>query len=381
MRGPLAGIRILELGHMLAGPYCGLVLAGLGAEVIKVETAEGDIARRIGPNMVGEQNVYFASLNRNKKSVCLDVSQQDDRKKFNALVASSHALITNLRPSAIRKLGLTYDDLRHINPRIVCVALTGYGLDSPKAEYPAYDYVIQALTGVMALTGDPDSPPTKTGYSAVDNSAGLGAAVGLLAKIVEGRGGQVDLAMYDIMLSQLNYLAAAWLNAQDPPMRYAGSAHPYIVPAQLFRTSDHFLCIFVTHDDFWRRLAEEVGHPEWVSDRAFATMSARRENREAVVGALQEVLLTDTTERWLKRLQPTGIVVSGVETLATALADEQIAARRMTISIESEGGVIRTLGNPIKFGPVDIEPTPPPRLGEHTDMLLSSSPSGGPDED
>ena len=188
MSGPLAGVRVIEVGHMLMGPYCGMLLADLGAEVVKVEPGPaGDIGRSISPHAIGSHNAYFASLNRNKKSVVLDLASESGRD----------------------------DGVKHWNPKIVCVALTGYGLESPYSERPAYDYVIQALTGIMALTGDPDSPPTKTGYSAVDNSAGIMGAVGLLAKLVEGKGGQVDIAMYDVMLSQLNYLAGAWLNAGE----------------------------------------------------------------------------------------------------------------------------------------------------------------------
>lgn len=372
MNGPLAGIRVLEVGHMLAGPYCGLLLADLGAEVIKVESPKGDIARTIGPHYIGDQNVYFASLNRNKKSVCLDVSDPTDRGKFDKLVASAHALITNLRPAAIHKLGLTYDTLGQINEKLVCVALTGYGLKSPKAEYPAYDYVIQALTGVMALTGDPSSPPTKVGYSAVDNSAGLAAALGLLAKIVEGKGGQIDLAMYDIMVSQLNYLAAAWLNSGESPARQPGSAHPYIVPAQLFRTKDGHLCLFVSHDTFWKKFAEEVGDNDWVTDPRFATMAARRNNRHLVVQTVQEALMADTTENWISRLQPIGVVVSGVETLENALQSEQTLARQMIASISTEAGELRTVGNPIKFSGDGVAPEAPPKLGEHNDQLLSA---------
>lgn len=370
MNGPLQGIRVLEVGHMLAGPYCGLLLADLGAEVIKVESPKGDIARAIGPNSVGAHNVYFASLNRNKKSVCLDINAPSDRARFERLVSTADALVTNLRPAAIRKLGLTYDALKQFNERLVCVALTGYGLESPKAEYPAYDYVIQALTGVMALTGEPDGPPTKSGYSAVDNSAGLGAALGLLAKLIEGKGGQIDLAMYDIMVSQLNYLAAAWLNAGERPIRQSGSAHPYIVPAQLFRTQDGHLCVFVTHDDFWRRLAEEVGRPEWVSDKRFATMASRRMNRDLVVAAVQEVLKNDTTASWLRRLEPIGVVVSGIESLEDALQSDQTLARQMIASIDTAAGPLRTVGNPVKFTGEPVMPAPPPLLGEHNDELL-----------
>ena len=276
MSRPLEGIRIVEVGHMLAGPYCGLVLADLGAEIIKVEPPAGDIARSISPHRIGAHNAYFASLNRSKKSIVLDLGSDEGRETLGRIVAGAHALITNLRPSAIKKLGLTYDALRTWNPRLVCVALTGYGLDGPNADRPAYDYVIQAMTGIMYLTGDPSAPPTKAGYSAVDNSAGLVAALGLLAKIVQGEGGQVDVAMYDVMLSQLNYLAGAWLNAGELPERFANSSHPYIVPAQIFPTADGWLTLFITHDQFWQKFCHEIGKDEWVDDPEFAPMANRR---------------------------------------------------------------------------------------------------------
>lgn len=372
MSGPLAGVRVIEVAHMLMGPYCGLLLADLGAEVIKVEPAQGDIARSVSPHWIGPHNAYFASLNRNKKSVVLDLASEGGREALGKLVSDARALVTNLRPSAIKKLGLTYEGLKRWNPNIVCVALTGYGLDSPYAERPAYDYVIQALTGVMALTGDPGSPPAKTGYSAVDNSAAMMGAVGLLAKLVEGKGGQVDVAMYDVMLSQLNYLAGAWLNAGERAGRYPLSAHPYIVPAQLFATRDGWLAVFITHDDFWRRFAEEVGRPEWVSDPRCATMSARRENRESVLALISEALSRDTTEHWTSRLAPLGVVVAGVETMEQALASEHTCARRMVIEIDTPAGPIRAVGNPIKLSGAEDRVDPPPQLGEHNGRVLQA---------
>ena len=374
MNGPLAGVRVIEVGHMLMGPYCGLMLADLGAEVIKVEPAGGDIARRVSPHWIGPHNAYFASLNRNKKSVVLDLASDAGRVALGALVTGARALVTNLRPAAIRKLGLTYDSLKRWNPSLVCVALTGYGLDSPYAERPAYDYVIQALTGIMALTGHPDAPPAKTGYSAVDNSAAMMGAVGLLAKLVEGKGGQVDVAMYDVMLSQLNYLAGAWLNAGERASRYPLSAHPYIVPAQIFATRDGWLALFITHDDFWRRFAEEVGHPEWVSDPRCATMSARREHRDHVLAMISDTLARDTTERWTARLAPLGVVVAGVETMEQALASAHTRARRMVGEIPTQEGPIRTVGNPIKLPGVEERLEPPPLLGEHSGDVLRTGP-------
>jgi CoA:oxalate CoA-transferase len=373
MNRPLEGVRVIEVGHMLMGPYCGLLLADLGAEVIKIEPPGGDIARSISPHWIGPHNAYFASLNRNKKSVVLDLAAARGGEALGELVRHARALVTNLRPSAIRKLGLTYERLRRFNPKLVCVALTGYGLDSPHAENPAYDYVIQALTGIMALTGDPGSPPTKTGYSAVDNSAGIMGAVGLLAKLVQGEGGQVDIAMYDVMLSQLNYLAGAWLNAGEAAARQPLSAHPYIVPAQIFRARDGWLPLFITHDDFWRRFAQEAGCPEWISDERFATMAARCKNRAKVVEAVSAILSGDTAARWVARLAPLGVVVSGVETLEQALDSAQARARGMVAEIATPSGPIRVVGNPIKCAGVEERFEPPPALGADQGWLAKAA--------
>jgi crotonobetainyl-CoA:carnitine CoA-transferase CaiB-like acyl-CoA transferase len=369
MSGPLAGIRVLEVGHMLAGPYCGLLLADLGAEVVKIEPPEGDIARRVSPHHIGPHNAYFASLNRSKKSVVLDLASDDGQAALGRLVATSHALFTNLRPSAIRKLGLTYESLRRHNERIVCVALTGFGLEGTHAERPAYGYVVQARTGVLASTGDPAAPATKAGYSAVDNSAGIMAALGLLAKLVEGKGGQVDVAMYDVMLSQLNYLAGASLNAGEPTRRYADSAHPYIVPAQLFRAADGWIVLFITHDEFWRKFCGEVRRPDWLADERFATMAARRAHRDVVLAAVGEMLATDTAARWVARLAPLAGVVSSVETLEDALASELTRSRAMVVDLPCADGRLRALGAAIKCAGFTPEFGAPPLLDEHGAQL------------
>lgn len=370
MTGPLAGIRVLEVGHMLSGPYGGMLLADLGADVVKIEPASGDIARRVSPHYIGPHNTYFASLNRNKRSVVIDLASPAGQDELHILCRGAQALLVNLRPSAIHKLGLTYAALAAVNPRLVCVALTGFGLDSPLAERPAYDYVIQAMTGVMELTGDPASPPTKAGYSAVDNSAGIMAALGLLAKIVEGKGGQVDVAMYDVMLSQLNYLASASLNAGEKMRRYAGSAHPYIVPAQVFQTRDGWLTLFITHDDFWRRFCTEIDRPGWITDARFATMAARGVHREMVVPAIAAVLLERDTAEWERRLTPVGVVAAGVQNLEDALVSDQTRARAMIATIQADDGVIHVVGNPIKVDGMATTFRPPPLLGEHSAALL-----------
>lgn len=371
MNAPLAGIRIVEVGHMLAGPYCGLMLADLGAEIIKIESPPGgDIGRTVSPHHIGDHNAYFASLNRSKKSIMLDLASEEGQADLARIVKSSQALITNLRPSAIRKLGLTYDALKKHNSALVCVALTGYGLEGRYSDNPAYDYVIQALTGVMALTGDPSAPPTKAGYSAVDNSAGLVAAIGLLAKIVQGQGGQVDVAMYDVMLSQLNYLAGAVLNANEKMERISDSSHPYIVPAQVFRTAEGWLALFVTHDEFWKKFCTEIGRPEWANTPKFATMAQRRENRKYVVSQIGEILLTKSAKEWVERLQSLGVVVAEIITLSEALAGD-IAESRSLVTPLGDGSLpLRAIASPIKF--TDFSPTYdlPPLLDQHHKEIL-----------
>jgi crotonobetainyl-CoA:carnitine CoA-transferase CaiB-like acyl-CoA transferase len=352
---------------MLAGPYCGMLLADLGAEVIKIETGTGDISRATGRHYVGRHNVYFASLNRNKKSVTLDLTDASDRKRFEVLVRSSDALVTNLRPSAIKKLGLTYDQLAPINPKLVCLALTGYGLEGPRSDLPAYDYVIQALAGVMMLSGEPDAPPTRVGYSVVDNTGGMMGAIGVLAKLVEGQGGQIDLSLMDTMLSQMNYLASAWLNAGEVPQRHPGGGHSYFVPAQTFSTSDGYIAIFVTHDRFWEIFALELGRPDWLSDTRFATMAARSANRSLVVDDIQIELRRQTTQYWVDLLQPKGVVAAPVRDLVEALSDLTLPERKMLVDVEIPGGKLRLIGNPLHT-PMDTM-RPPPLLGEHNDAI------------
>lgn len=368
--GPLSGIRVIEIGHILAGPFGGMMLADLGADVIKIEPLEGDLSRQVGSQVVGEHNVYFASLNRNKRSVYIDLGSAEGQAELGALVETAHALLVNLRPSAIEKHGLHYDALRRFNPEIVCVALTGYGLDGPAAEWPAFDYVTQASVGVAALTGEPDGPPTLVGYSAVDNSAGITAALGLVAKVLEGKGGQVDISLFDVMLSQLNYKAAAYLNGGEPPVRQPLGAHAFYVPAQLFETRSGYLALFVTRDELWRRLCTEIDRPSWAEDPRFATMHARFDNRQELLDALGGRLKEASAAEWEKRLRPLGIPVGAVKGLAEALDGDLVRSRGMVVSVETADGPLQMIGSPIRFSDASPEYRPPPGLHEHTGELL-----------
>ena len=342
--GPLSGIRILEVGTMLAGPYATMMLADLGAEVTKLEPAGGDISRQVGDS-------YFASLNRGKRSISIDLTTEQGQDQLGALVTNAHALLVNLKPSAIHRLGLTYAALRRWNERIVCVAVTGFGLDA--GDDPAFDYVIQAATGIAALTGDPAGPPTLPGYSSADNSTGLTAALGLLAKIVSGVGGQVEVSLRDVMLSQLNYHASAYLNDGKAPLRRPFGAHTYYVPAQMFPTADGYLALFITHDGFWQRFAEEA------AVTGFATMAERAGRREEVLAVVTTALAADTAVGWESRLRPLGIPAAAVRTLPEAL--------EATPEVLVHAGPHRLVGSPIRIAGYEPAYGPPPRLGEHND--------------
>lgn len=340
--GPLAGIRVLEVGTMLAGPYATMMLADLGAEVTKLEPAGGDISRQVGDS-------YFASLNRGKRSIRIELGSDAGRARLGELVADSHALLVNLKPSAIRRLGLTYDALREYNERIVCVAITGYGLHG--GDDPAFDYVIQAAAGIAALTGDPEGPPTLPGYSSADNSTGLTAALGLVSQILSGRGGQIDVSLYEVMLSQLNYHASAYLNGGVIPQRRPHGAHSYYVPAQIFPTAEGHLALFVTHDGFWKTFAAEAGID------GFERMADRAARRPEVLEVVTAALAADTAVGWEARLRPLGIPAAAVRDLPTALEASPEAIVR--------AGEYRLVGNPIRVQGYEHAYTPPPLLGQH----------------
>lgn len=327
---------------MLAGPYATMMLADLGAEVTKIEPPGGEISRQVGDS-------YFASLNRGKRSVSLDLTSDAGQQRLGELAADAHALLVNMKPSVIRRLGLTYEALRRYNEKLVCVAMTGFGLDG--GDDPAFDYVIAATTGVAAMTGDPDGPPTLPGYSSVDNSTGLTAALGLLAMIVSGRGGQVDVCLRDVMLSQLNYRVSAYLNDGVAPRRLPNGAHSYYVPAQLFPTADGYLALFITHDAFWRSFAAEAGI------EGFATMAERAAQREQVLAAVTAVLAGDTAVSWEKRLRPLGIPAAAVRSLPDAVD--------ATPEVLVTAGDFQLVGCPIRVQGHTPDYRPPPVLDQH----------------
>ena len=347
---PLDGIRVLELCHFLAGPYTGLVLADLGADVLKVEDpSHPDDARSMGPHFQGDQSLYFVALNSGKRSIGVKLASDEGRAVVEDLVRGADVVIDNYRPGVLAKFGLGHDALHAVNPAVVTCSLTGYGETGPDAQRAGYDYTIQALAGVMSLAGEPDGPPTKAGISYVDHSGGISAALGVCAALVErsctGIGTHVDVSLFDVQISMLTYLASWQRNRGADFARTANSAHPTLVPAQNFRTADGHLALFVGNDGMWRRFVDAVGDPALAADR-FATREGRLEHRDEVIGGVQRGLLaaraasgrlasarsaspaapsTTSPGRWWSRRPARGLLVRA-STLRTA-ATSTFAAR------------------------------------------------------
>lgn len=369
----LEGIRVLELTHFLAGPYAGMVLADMGADVIKVEDpGHVDEARSMGPFDHRGESLYFMALNWGKRSIAVDLSAPDGRAVVRDLVRSADVVLDNYRPGVLEKLGLDHASLSAINPAIITCSLTGYGERGPYARYPGYDYTIQAYAGVMNLAGEPDGPPAKAGISYVDHSGGLAAALAVCAALIErGRtdtGRHIDLGLFDVQYSMLTYLASWNLNAGVRPGRHAMSAHPSLVPAQNFRTKDGYLALFVGNDPMWQRLVAAVGAGE-LADPRFATRDGRRAHREELLGLLGTILLGDTSAHWAELLSAAGVACAPVNDLEGAMADPHAAARDLLVEQAIDGHMVRRARGPV-LDYSDDEAPPSPRLGEHGEQLL-----------
>ena len=330
---PLGDLRILAVEQYGAGPFGTVHLAELGADVIKVEDVRtgGDVGRAVPPFQQGDDSLFFETFNHDKRSVVLDLANDAGREVFHDLVRASDAVYSNLRGDVPAKLGLRYADLAHVNPRIVCVSLSGFGMTGPRRAEPAYDYILQGMAGWQALTGDPDGPPTKSGLSLVDYSGGLVAALALLAGVHaarrDGVGCDCDTSLFDTAMSMLTYVAA-WTMAPGStyePERLAYSAHPSIVPFQNFRTADGWIVIVCAKEKFWQRLIDVLGIAHVRDDPRFAGFAARRANRAYVVATLQDAFATRTTADWIAALTAAGVPCGPINDVRAALADPQTA--------------------------------------------------------
>ncbi|MDE3137558.1 MAG: CoA transferase [Acidobacteriota bacterium] len=376
VRLPLEGLRILAVSQFGAGPYATMVLADLGADVVKIEDPRsgGDVSRSVPPYQIPGDSIYFQSFNRNKRSITLDLRTPEGRALFHRLVAVSHAVFNNLRGDETHKLGLDYESLREINPRVVCCSLSGFGRSGARAHEPGYDYLIQAATGYMSMTGDPAGPPVSCGVSVIDYASGLAAALGLVAAVSAaretGQGSDVEVSLYDVAISMLTYLGAWNLNRGFEPTRRSGSAHQTLVPAQTFRTADGHIVLFCAKEKFWRKLCEALGAPEMAGREGFRNFGERYESRDAVIETIQSILATKTTEEWITRFQGQ-VPCAPVRDLTSALSDPFTHEREMIVETDHpEFGKVRQVAGPVKIPGAKKSHHRAPKLGEHTEEIL-----------
>jgi len=376
---PLEDLTVIAVEQYGAGPFGTVHLAELGADVIKIEDVGtgGDVGRAVPPYQSGDDSLFFETFNHDKRSVALDLTNASGRAVFEDLVRVSDAVYSNLRGDIPAKLRLRYADLAHVNPRIVCVSLSGFGMTGPRSAEPAYDYILQGLAGWQSLTGDPDGPPTKSGLSVVDYSGGLVAALALLAGVHaarrDGVGCDCDTSLFDTAMNMLTYVAS-WALVPDgayEPQRLAYSAHPSIVPFQNFRTADGWIVVVCAKEKFWQRLVEVLGIARVRDDPRFRGFAARRENRALVTSTLQEVLVQRTTADWIAALTAAGVPCGPINDVRSALADPQTAARELVTEVEHPAfGTARWIVSPVRVGEAPAEHRRAPGLGEHTETVL-----------
>jgi len=380
MNLPLSGLRVLAVEQYGAGPAGTIYLADLGAEVVKIENHRdgGDVGRQVGPHFFGPgDSHFFQTFNRNKRSVTLDLKHPEGRAAFQALARSADAVLDNLRGDQPGKLGLTYEDLKHVNPRIVCAHVSAYGREGSRKAWPGYDYLMQAEAGHMSLTGEPGGPPARYGLSIVDLMTGLAAAFGLLAGVMSaratGRGMDVDTSLFDVALHNLNYPGTWFLNAGTVTGRTPRSAHPSLTPSQLYRTKDGWIFIMCNKEKFWGVLAQKLGRPEWVTDPDFATFKARLANRERVTQMLDTELMKRTTDEWIEHFAG-AVPAAPVCDVAQALESDFVAERGgITEFTYPDGRSARMIAAPIRIPGVTLPTRAAPAMGADTEAELRAA--------
>ena len=373
---PLSGVRILELGQIIAGTYGGQVLSDLGAEVIKIESPEGDLGRN--PSVAPYRGVsgLFLTFNRNKKSVVIDLKTPKGLSVFYDLVRVCDVVVDNFRSGVLERLKIDYATLTSINPRVIQCSVTGFGGTGEYKDYPALDIIVQAMSGHMAITGEPGRPPVRIGIPLADLSGGIFACKGILAALFDrertGEGRQVELSMYDAMLNLLSYMGTMWLTNNELPGP-PGSAHDYTVPWQAFAASDGYVVVATRQEVFWRRLCEALDAMHLAQDARFATNALRVENRALLVPQLERIFRERAVGDWLQRLRRAEVPAAPVNNLDRAFAEPPVAERQMIVEYDHpDVGRVRLPGNPIKMSGVNgTISRPAPRLGEHTDGVLS----------
>jgi crotonobetainyl-CoA:carnitine CoA-transferase CaiB-like acyl-CoA transferase len=374
---PLPGFRVLDASRVLAGPFCGQILGDLGAEVIKVERpGGGDETRAWGPPFAGPLSAYYLSCNRNKRAITLDLARHEGLQLFRDLVRKSDVLLENFRTASVDRLGLSPDKLLALNPRLVLCSISGFGRDGPLSELPGYDFAVQALSGLMSITGPVEGPPYKVGVAVTDVLTGLYAAVAILAclnaRSRSDHGYAIDLALLDCAVAAQVNVAQAYLTSGAVPPRQ-GNAHLQIVPYQLFATADSWLVLAVGNDGQWQRFCQAAGLEHLAADPRFQTNTLRVQNRAILVPLLQEAISAISTADWQERLRAAEVPHAPVWDYETLFAHPQAAARGLRLTVRDlEGRPVDLVGSPFHIAGTTLPAaTMPPTLGQDTDQVLS----------
>ena len=373
---PLEGVRVLALEVYGAGPFGSTHLADLGAEVIKIEqrAGGGDVSRAVGPYFLGKDDShFFQALNRNKKSLSLDLKHPQGREVLYKLVATADGLMSNLRGDQPEKLGITYRDLCGANARIVCAHLSAYGRDGARKGWPGYDYLMQAEAGYLPLTGEPDGPPSRFGLSIVDQMTGLYAAFALVSGVVSARatgtGRDIDVSLFDAALQNLTYLAVWYLNAGINQQRAPRSSHPSLTPSQLYKTRDGFIFIMCNKEKFWPVLCDSIGRPEWRHREDYKDFKARLANRDRLTVELDAALSARTTAEWIE-LFAGSVPAAPVHDVKAALDNAFVTDEGRIRSAGRAEGAVHMLAPPLRCPGEDMPCEPAPKLGADTDDIL-----------
>ncbi|MFN0070377.1 MAG: CaiB/BaiF CoA transferase family protein [Chloroflexota bacterium] len=373
---PLQGIRVLDFSRILAGPYCTMVLADMGAEVIKIERpGTGDETRAWGPPFVGGESAYFLCVNRNKKSVVVDLSQPEGRQIIHDLASRSDVLVENFRPGAMEKLGLGYDQLRAINPRLVYCAISGFGRSGPDRDRAGVDVIVEGVGGLMSITGEPGGPPVKVGVAIIDVATALHAHGAIIAALFErertGNGRRLDFSLLEVQIATLINIGSDYLIGGVVPQRW-GSAHTSIVPYQAFEASDGYVVVGAVNESLWHRFCAAVEQPHLAHDPRFATNQLRGEHRVELLKLLQPIFHGRPRADWLDRFRSQGIPCGPINMLDEVYEDPQVQHLGIVQEIDHpSAGRIKLAGSPIRADDQQLRiRLPPPRLGEHTEAVL-----------
>lgn len=374
---PLEGIKVLDLSRALAGPYCTMMLADMGAEVIKIEMPErGDDSRAWGPPFIEGESAYFISVNRNKKSMTLNLKKEKSIEIVHRLIKQSDVLIENFRPGTMEKLSLSYDEVKEINPKIIYCSISGFGQDGPYRLLPGMDQVLQGMGGLMSITGEPDGPPVKVGVAVADIAGGMFAAYGIVIALFNretgGKGQMIDLSLLDCQVAWLTYRAGSFFASGEIP-KPLGSGHPVIVPYQAFKAKDVYVNVAAGNDQLWQKFCKALGLENIMNEQRFATNAMRVKNREEIIEIIGDVICTKKADEWLKTLTEAGVPCGPIYTMDKIFSDPQVLHREMVKELEHPtAGKVKVTGIPIKLSntPGEIL-TAPPTLGQHTKEILT----------